>query len=158
MPGVWPTSFKHSVAWPKKKKKRKIHKETKFSRLHNNTGQLHLHQVEMRSNLHHIICSTRTGKTSSMCQQQSQFFSVSWLPVHLSYFALPWNQHYRAQILRNSHWNKESFLKQKRQCNSHGLIWWKLAIQVTVKSTKWRKKCPKTVKIWKKLRIKEASQ
>lgn len=106
----------------KKKKKRKIHKETKFSRLHNNTGQLHLHHFEIRSNLHHIICSTRTSKTSSMCQQQSQFFSVSWLPVHLSYFALPWNQHYRAQILRNSHWNKESFLKQKRQCNSHGLI------------------------------------
>lgn len=147
MPGVWPTSFKHSVAWPKKKKK--IHKETKFSRLHNNTGQLHLHHFEIRSNLHHIICSTRTSKTSSMCQQQSQFFSVSWLPVHLSYFALPRNQHYRTQILRNSHWNKESFLKQKDDAIHMGLFDESWPYKWQLKAHNEEKNVPKPLKYGK---------
>lgn len=60
-------------------------------------------------------------------------------------------------MLGNSNWNRERFLKAKKQCNSHSCVQSKMAKKESVK-TYTEEKIPKTTKILEKQRTEKASQ
>lgn len=129
-PGVWPTSYKHSLAW------QNIYKTfpdcTRRTLVSYTWIRLKCAQIYITSSVQDA--QAKWAACFSTSNNTFKYYSASRSPCLLCTAIEPALQNPKPQTLGNSVCNTERLLKAKKQCNSHSFVWPKMVKQESVQN------------------------